>query len=430
MDNHFELMSKLYNYNDKTKKCRQITFQVTEDCCMACTYCYQNHKTKKKMTWETIQPFLDELLTDKNELINTKTSIGLILDFIGGEPFLEIDLIDKICTYVFNYFIIHHHPWLLKTRISLCSNGLLYFDEKVQTFLKKFGKFCSLGFSIDGDKTLHDMCRKDLNGNGTYDRAIKATLHWFNTSKDIATTKMTLSPSNIFYSSNAIIDLIQKGFVEIWVNCVYEEGWTYEHATVLYNEFKKVANYIIENDLYDKIFIRIFNRQLYSPLKKDMIKSNWCGGIADMSMAIDPNGKMFSCIRYMESSLNGHQKELAFGDIKNGYLSTDEYKQNYNYMSNITLQSQSTEECINCPVANGCGWCSAYNYEKFGDINHRATFICPMHKAEALVNVYYWNTLYKKFHLSDIFPLYLPDKDIDKIVSKSEKQILYELISR
>lgn len=61
---------------------------------MACTYCYQNHKTKNKMEWETIKPFIDDLLNDRNELINTSTTIAIILDFIGGEPLLEIDLID------------------------------------------------------------------------------------------------------------------------------------------------------------------------------------------------------------------------------------------------------------------------------------------------------------------------------------------------
>jgi uncharacterized protein len=135
-----------------------------------------------------------------------------------------------------------------------------------------------------------------------------------------------------------------------------------------------------------------------------------------MNLAINHSGKLFSCIRYMESSLNGHQKELSLGDIDNGYLSNNEYINNYKYMSNITRQSQSTEECLKCSVAAGCGWCSAYNYEKFGNINHRATFICPMHKACSLVNVYYWNTLYKKLNISDIFKLYLPEQEIDKII--------------
>ena len=51
---------------------------------------------------------------------------------------------------------------------------------------------------------------------------------------------MTLSPENIQFAGEAIIDLIQHNFTEIWVNCIYEEGWTYEHGTILYNEFKCV----------------------------------------------------------------------------------------------------------------------------------------------------------------------------------------------
>ena len=373
--------------------------------------------------------FLEELFTDKNDLINTSTTEGIIFDFIGGEPLMEIELIDKICTYSLNYMIEHHHPWLIKTKFSLCTNGLLYFTPAVQNFLNKFGFFCSFGFSIDGDKTLHDMCRKDLAGNGTYDRALAAAIDYAERSNTELYTKMTLSPENIKYTANAIIDLIEHGFTNISVNCVYEEGWTYEHGSIYYNEFKKIADYVIEHNLYDKVFIRTFNRELYGELGEDHT-DNWCGGIADMNLAINYKGKIFSCIRYMESSLNGHQPELPIGDITNGYLSSDEYKKNYNYMSNITRQSQSTQECLNCPVASGCSWCSAYNYERFGDINHRATFICPMHKAASLVNVYYWNTLYNKFNLSDVFPLRLQETEIDRIISSEEKELLYKLTRR
>ena len=61
----------------------------------------------------------------------------------------------------------------------------------------------------------------------------------------------------------------------------------------------------------------------------------------------------------------------------------------------MTRCSQSTDECINCPIAAGCAWCSAYNYEYFGELNKRATFICIMHKARALANVYFWNKYYR-----------------------------------
>jgi sulfatase maturation enzyme AslB (radical SAM superfamily) len=38
--------------NRGNKKVKQITFQVTEDCCLRCSYCYQNNKTKNKLSWE------------------------------------------------------------------------------------------------------------------------------------------------------------------------------------------------------------------------------------------------------------------------------------------------------------------------------------------------------------------------------------------
>lgn len=393
---------------------------------MACTYCYQHHKTENKMTWELIKPFLDDLLHDRNGLINTKTSTGLILDFIGGEPLMEIKLIDQICTYVFNNMIETHHPWLLKTRISIGSNGLLYFNPEVQAFLKKFGALCIMSFSVDGDKTLHDMCRKDTDGNGTYDRTIAAALDYREKYGHFLETKMTLSPDNVQFACNAIIDLMKHEFINIWVNCVYEEGWTYEHATILYYEFKKLADYILENDLYNKFFIRIFNRDLYMPLS-DEDTNNWCGGIGDANLAIDYQGRMFSCIRYMESSLNGHQKALTIGDINNGYLGTTEYQENYKLFDNVTRQSQSTEKCLNCSVAKGCGWCSAYNYEKFGTVQKRATFVCPMHEAASLANVYYWNKLYKKVNMNETFYMYLSEEEIDKIIPAEEKELLYQL---
>lgn len=70
---------------------------------------------------------------------------------------------------------------------------------------------------------------------------------------------------------------------------------------------------------------------------------------------------------------------MNVGNIYTGYLSTDEEKKNLALISNITRRSQSTDECFYCPIANGCSWCSGYNYEEFGTPNKRATYICCMH---------------------------------------------------
>lgn len=232
------------DYNDEidrlyskkgAKKCRMVTFQVTEDCCMACTYCYQNHKTKNKMSFDTIKQFLEDLLDDKNELINTSTTSGLIFDFIGGEPLLEINLINEICTYFLNELIKRNHPWTKFFKISMSSNGLLYFEKDVQEFFKKFGNFCSYGVSIDGNKKLHDMCRLDLNGKGTYDRAFAALKDYSQKyGKNTLSTKMTISPDNVSYVAESSIDMIKQGYKYVFINCIYEKGWELEHAIKLY----------------------------------------------------------------------------------------------------------------------------------------------------------------------------------------------------
>ena len=76
----------------------------------------------------------------------------MVVDFIGGEPFLEIELIDQICTYIMDKLIELDHPWAMKTMFSICSNGVLYRDEKVQAFLRKWANRLSFSVTIDGNK--------------------------------------------------------------------------------------------------------------------------------------------------------------------------------------------------------------------------------------------------------------------------------------
>ena len=64
------------------------------------------------------------------------------------------------------------------------------------------------------------------------------------------------------------------------------------------------------------------------------------------------------------------------------------------YLDSITMSSQSSQECIDCQIATGCGWCSAYNYEATGDVNKRITNICNAHKARVLATIYYKNKQY------------------------------------
>ena len=394
------------------KKVKQITFQVTEDCCLRCSYCYQNNKTKNKLSWETAKQLVDDLLYDKYDYINSSNTIGIVLDFIGGEPFMEIELISQIVEYTFNTMIELNHPWLYWTVVSMCSNGILYTTSKVQKYFEKYGYLTHLSISIDGNKELHDSCRIDLNGNGSYDRAIEAVrLYREQTGKE-APTKMTLSPYNIQFLSKAVFNLIENNYKEIHLNCAYESGWTIKHAQIMYDELKIVADYIIDNNLYNKVFISLFDEDIGQPMDEDD-NENWCGGTTQGGhISVNYTGKLFPCIRYMDSSLNGKQEPIWIGEVGKGILITEKEKSNYEKINNITRRSQSTDECFYCPVAKGCGWCSAYNYEETGSVNKRLTYICIMHKATTLANIYYWNKLYQKLNLSKIKINYLHNETI------------------
>ena len=414
-------------FAEQEKRVRTITFQVTEDCCMACTYCYQNCKSKNKMSFETAKKFIDDLLSDKYEIASTQNTCGIIIDFIGGEPLLEIDLMNQILSYILDKMIEKRHPWLFYSRANISSNGLLYFDPKVQQFLNKFGRLCNFNVSIDGNKELHDACRVDLNGKGTYDRAMSAVHAHREKFGNNPDTKMTISPENVPYLSDALINLINEKYTTIMCNCIYEKGWNNEHANVLYNQLKIIADYLIENNLYNKIFIRMFDEDNFAPLPEED-NENWCGGAGDMcTLAVNYKGDIYPCIRYMESSLNGKQPPIPIGDICNGCLNKNSHKNNFRECTSITRRSQSTDECFYCPIAKGCGWCSAYNYEEFGTVNKRATYTCPTHKATALANVYYWNRLYQYLNLNKVFKMHIPKEWALQIIDINEYNYLQNL---
>ena len=78
---------------------KTITFIVTKDCQLACKYCYLVGKnTKERMPWEIAKAAIDYILDHEADPDFAYDSV--IWDFIGGEPFLEIELIDRICDYI------------------------------------------------------------------------------------------------------------------------------------------------------------------------------------------------------------------------------------------------------------------------------------------------------------------------------------------
>lgn len=404
---------------------RNVTFQVTDDCPMSCSYCYQGHKGHKKMSKEVAKQGVDLLFhmyeENNSPFINRRTK-AIILDFIGGEPLMAIDIIDYICTYFVQKCLELDHPWLYTWRASMTSNGALYFEPKVQEFLHKFKGFVSFSITLDGPKEIHDSCRVYHDGRGNFDDAYAAMKHFNSHYYEELGTKVTIAPENL-HNLNKIVDFfIGEGMKLIHANCVNEAKWTYAQAKLFYAELKKMADRLLE--LNDETTISLFNEYFFSPLGPND-NQNWCGGTSKM-LAFDPDGVAYPCLRYMPSSLGNDVPPIVIGSVEGIYV-TDEQKHIKEYMDGITRRSQSTDECWNCPIAAGCSWCSAWNYQETGSVNKRSTNICAMHKARSLANVYYWNKWYRLNNIDKRFKMWLPKEEALRIIDEKEYAMLEEL---
>ncbi|MCI7559376.1 MAG: hypothetical protein MSS76_04590 [Clostridium sp.] len=78
-------------------------------------------------------------------------------------------------------------------------------------------------------------------------------------------SKMTLSPANVMYTFDAVKGLIEQGYKEINLNCVFEKGWEEKDATILYKQLEQLSDYILENNLEDELYISMYEENLFCP---------------------------------------------------------------------------------------------------------------------------------------------------------------------
>ncbi|MEG1515175.1 MAG: radical SAM peptide maturase, CXXX-repeat target family [Clostridia bacterium] len=409
---------------------KDVTIVVTEDCNLRCSYCYQHDKNcEHRLTKETACRIVDTLFEEdarNNRYLNPAIAQALILDFIGGEPLLEIETISYFMRYFKWKALALNHRWAIHYMISISSNGTLYDNPEVQKFLTIHRGRVSLGITLDGSKELHDTCRRYPDGRPSYDivaAAVKRCQRDFDQSR---LTKLTLAPANIRHLYGAVKNLYESfNFEGVHANCVYEKGWTNEHAQIMYRQMRQLADWMIDEEVYKTFYCSLFSPIIGRPMDEDD-NLNWCGGTGCM-LAFTTQGHITPCVRYTRFNLNDAQPEVRIGDIETGIANTPEYRAVIDNLDSFTRRSQSTDECFTCPIASGCGWCSAYNYEIYGTPNKRATFICPTHKARVLANGYYWNKLYRKLSLADRLACHVPREWALEIVPEGEYEELLAL---
>lgn len=388
---------------------KNITFIVTKDCQLACKYCYLVGKnSKERMSFEIAKQAIDYILSHEEDFREE----SVIWDFIGGEPFMEIDLIDKICDYLKIEMFRRDHHWFDSYRFSFSTNGINYHTDKVQQFIEKNKEHLSIGITIDGTRKKHDLNRiykknKKEEERGSYDDVIKNIPLWLKQFPH-AGTKVTISSADIPYIKESVLHLFSLGIHEVNINCVFEDVWKDGDDKLFENQLLELADAIIDNELYKENVCSFYSELIGKPLDPKRDNQNWCG--AGMMLSIDAAGNFYPCTRFASYSLR-NKKPIIIGNVYRGI--DKNLLRPFLTLDRIT---QSPQKCLDCEVASGCAWCQGENYDaaKTNTIYERSTAICLMHKARVRANNYYWNKLYRKLELEGLREDYERNKKVVK----------------
>lgn len=381
---------------------KNITFIVTKDCQLACKYCYLVGKnSRERMTWEVAKQAIDYILEHEEDF----SEESVIWDFIGGEPFLEIELIDKICDYVKIEMYKRNHHWFNSYRLNFSTNGINYHTDKVQDFIVKNKEHLSIGITIDGTQQKHDLNRiwktpeMELGKmplpheeKGSYDDVVKNIPLWLSQFPN-AGTKVTISSADIPYIKESVLHLYSLGIHEVNINVVFEDVWQEGDDKLFENQLMQLADEIIAGGYYKDYACSFFTEHMGKPLDCVTDNQNWCG--AGKMLAIDAAGNFYPCTRFAQYSLRD-KNAWIIGNVQDGID-----KNKLRPFLTLDRCTQSTLECIDCEVASGCAWCQGENYDaaETPTVYQRSKAICKMHKARVRANNYYWNKLFRKLEL-------------------------------
>lgn len=367
---------------------KTITFIVTKDCQLDCKYCYLVGKNKnERMSFDTAKRAIDYILS--NPALFPEESVSF--DFIGGEPLLEIELIDRICDYLKIKMYELNHKWFNSYIFGFTTNGINYHQKNVQRFIEKNKKHLSVTITIDGTAAKHNLNRIFKGSQkGSYDEVVKNIPLWLSQFPK-ASTKITISSEDIPYIKESVLHVFRLGIHEVHINCVFENVWKNGDDKLFEQQLLDLSDAIIDNDLYKDYSCSFFSEYIGKPLVEK--NNNWCG--AGKMLSIDALGNFYPCTRFAAYSLR-EKLPIIIGNITDGIDSNK-------LRPFLTLDrlTQSPQKCIDCEVASGCAWCQGENYDaaETSTIYQRATAICLMHKARVRANNYYWNKLFRKLEL-------------------------------
>ena len=150
----------IFDFKKRPTVVKALCLHIAHDCNLACRYCFaeegEYHGRRALMSFEVGKKALDFLIA------NSGSRKNLEVDFFGGEPLMNFDVVKQLVAYGREQEKLHDKQF----RFTLTTNGVLL-NKEIQEFANK--EMDNVVLSVDGRKEIHDYMRPTRNGKPSYD---------------------------------------------------------------------------------------------------------------------------------------------------------------------------------------------------------------------------------------------------------------------
>lgn len=360
----FSGQAALFKKRQSTVKA--ICLHVAHACNMLCGYCFagkgEYHGQQSLMSYEVGKRALDWLIENSDNRRN------LEVDFFGGEPLLNFDVVKKLVAYGRSQEKKHDKNF----RFTLTTNGMLLNDEVIEFANKEMS---NVVISLDGRKDINDSMRKTHDCRGTYELILPAF-------KKLAASRNqenyyvrgTYTHYNTDFASD-VIHMADLGFKELSIEPVVapkDAPYALKESDIpqLLSEYERLASEMLKRkragDGKDFNFYHYMIDLTGGPC---IVKRISGCGVGTEYVAVTPEGDLYPCHQFV-----GDEKFLL-GNIYDGITNDsicDEFKKCNVY---------SHKECSDCFAKLYCsGGCAANAYHTTGSITGVYDMGCTLHK--------------------------------------------------
>ncbi|MDD4369830.1 MAG: thioether cross-link-forming SCIFF peptide maturase [Anaerostipes sp.] len=343
---------------------KALCLHIAHDCNLACRYCFaeegEYQGDRSLMSAEIGKKALDFLIANSGNRCN------LEVDFFGGEPLMNFDVVKEIVAYGRSLEEEHNKNF----RFTLTTNGMLLNDD-IMEFANK--EMDNVVLSVDGRKEVHDYMRPTPNGKGSYDIIIdKFKKFAEQRHQEKYYVRGTFTHHNLDFSQD-VFHLADEGFKQISVEPVVgpdAEEYTIKEADLpqVMEEYDKLASEMVKRNNEGKgfTFFHFMIDLTGGPCVAKRLSG--CGSGTEY-LAVTPWGDLYPCHQFVG------EDEFLMGNVNDGIKKDDivsEFKATSVY---------SREACRDCFARFYCsGGCSANSYKLNGTINGTYDIGCQLER--------------------------------------------------